>query len=198
MGTTTPAGHVVIVVTAGMIAEMTVVTIDVMTASPIKVVVVVVDLQDPCRRTTPWVDVTCQIYNKEGHYAKDCWSRYSEDDDYGDKEIHATYGVDTNWYQDSGATHHITSELNNLTVRDSYKGSDRVNTANGQGMSISHIGHSIVRNPTRNFHLRNVLHVPHASKISFLSIASHMIMVSLSSFTRSSFDQGPGHPENHS
>ncbi|XP_071678482.1 uncharacterized protein [Lolium perenne] len=85
------------------------------------------------RRTTPWVDVTCQICNKEGHPAKDCWSRYSEDDDYGDKEIHAAYGVDTNWYQDSGATHHITSELNNLTVRDSYKGSDRVNTANGQG-----------------------------------------------------------------
>jgi hypothetical protein len=116
------------------------------------------------RRTTPWVDVTCQICNKEGHPAKDCWSRYSEEDEYGDKEIHAAYGVDTNWYQDSGATHHITSELNNLTFRDTYKGSDRVNTANGQGMNISHIGHSIVRNPTRNFHLRNVLHVPHASK----------------------------------
>ncbi|KAK1661599.1 hypothetical protein QYE76_049758 [Lolium multiflorum] len=65
--------------------------------------------------------------------AKDRWSRYSEDDDYGDKEIHAAYGVGTNWYQDSGATHHITSELNNLTGRDAYKGSDRINTANGQG-----------------------------------------------------------------
>jgi hypothetical protein len=93
------------------------------------------------RRTTPWVDVTCQICNKEGHPAKDCWSRYSEEDEYGDKEIHAAYGVDTNWYQDSGATHHITSELNNPTFRDTYKGSDRVNTANGQGMHISHIGH---------------------------------------------------------
>jgi hypothetical protein len=39
-----------------------------------------------------------------------------------------------------------------LTVRDSCKGSDRINTANGQGMTISHIGHSIVQNPTRNFH----------------------------------------------
>jgi hypothetical protein len=26
--------------------------------------------------------------------------------------------VDTNWYQDSGATHHITGELNNLSMRD--------------------------------------------------------------------------------
>ncbi|XP_071680324.1 uncharacterized protein [Lolium perenne] len=92
------------------------------------------------RRTTPWVDVTCQICNKEGHPAKDYWSRYSEDDDYGDKEIHAVYGVDTNWYQDSGATHHITTELNNLTFRDTYKGSDRVNTANGQGYSPRHKG----------------------------------------------------------
>ncbi|KAK1669917.1 hypothetical protein QYE76_058076 [Lolium multiflorum] len=84
------------------------------------------------RRTTPWADVTCQICNKEGHYAKDCWSRYSNHDDYGEKEVHAAYGVDTNWYQDSGATHHITGELNNLTLRDAYKGHDTVNTANGQ------------------------------------------------------------------
>ncbi|KAK1642839.1 hypothetical protein QYE76_060644 [Lolium multiflorum] len=87
------------------------------------------------RRTTPWVDVTCQICNKEGHYAKDCWSRYSNNDDYVEKEVHAAYGVDTNWYQDSGATHHITGELNNLTLRDAYKGHDTVNTANGQGCS---------------------------------------------------------------
>jgi histone deacetylase 1/2 len=116
------------------------------------------------RRTTPWADVTCQICNKEGHYVKDCWSRYSNHDDYGEKEVHAAYGVDTNWYQDSGATHHITGELNNLTLRDAYKGHDTVNTANGQGMNISHIGHSVVRNPTQDFHLRNILHVPNASK----------------------------------
>jgi histone deacetylase 1/2 len=116
------------------------------------------------RRTTPWVDATCQICNKEGHYAKDCWSRYANDDDYSEKEVHAAYGVDTNWYQDSGATHHITGELNNLTLRDAYKGHDKVNTANGQGMNISHIGHSVVRNPTQDFHFRNILHVPNASK----------------------------------
>jgi hypothetical protein len=121
------------------------------------------------RRTAPWVDVTCQICNKEGHYAKDCWSRYANDDDYGDKEVHAAYGVDTNWYQDSGATHHITGELNNLAIRDAYKGHDRVNTANGQGMSISHVGHSIIRNPSKNFQLGNILHVPNASK-SLLSV----------------------------
>jgi hypothetical protein len=51
------------------------------------------------RRTTPWANVTCEICDKEGHYAKDCWSRYEEADGYGEKEISAAYGVDTNWYQ---------------------------------------------------------------------------------------------------
>jgi hypothetical protein len=110
--------------------------------------------------------VTCQICNKEGHAAKDCWWHFQDDDDDSDdKEVHAaSYGVDTNWYQDSGATHHITGELNNMTVCDKYRGNDRVNTAGGHGMLISHVGHSIVRTPAQNFHLNNVLHVPHASK----------------------------------
>ncbi|KAK1686750.1 hypothetical protein QYE76_047598 [Lolium multiflorum] len=79
------------------------------------------------RRTTPWVDVTCQICDKEGHPAKDCWWRFQDEDDADDKEAHAaSYGVDTNWYQDSGATHHITGELQNMTVRDKYRGNDKI------------------------------------------------------------------------
>ena len=31
-------------------------------------------------------------------------------------------------------------------------------------MEIKHIGHSIIRTPTRNLHLNNFLHVPHAQK----------------------------------
>lgn len=86
-------------------------------------------------RTTPWVDTTCQICNKEGHAARDCWWRFEEDDDdYDDKEAHAaSYGVDTNWYADSGASHHITGELDKMTVREQYRGKDRVHTADGSG-----------------------------------------------------------------
>jgi hypothetical protein len=69
----------------------------------------------------------------------------------------------------TGATYHITGELNNLSMRDTYKGYDKVNTANVQGMTISHIGQSIVHNHARNFHLHNVLYVPNASK-NLLSI----------------------------
>jgi hypothetical protein len=34
------------------------------------------------------------------------------------------YNVDTNWYTDTGATDHVTSELNKLTVREKYHGND--------------------------------------------------------------------------
>jgi histone deacetylase 1/2 len=74
------------------------------------------------------------------------------------------YGVDTNWYIDSGATDHITGDLEKLTVRERYNGHDQVHTASGAGMNISHIGQSTYHTPHRNFHLKNILHIPKASK----------------------------------
>jgi hypothetical protein len=72
--------------------------------------------------------------------------------------------VDTNWYIDSGVTDHITGELEKLTVRDQYMGGDQVHAANGSGMEIGHIGHSILQSPTNSLHLNNILDVPKASK----------------------------------
>ncbi|XP_071685423.1 uncharacterized protein [Lolium perenne] len=43
----------------------------------------------------------------------------------------AAYGIDTNWYSDTGATDHITGALDKLTTHDKYKGHDRVHTADG-------------------------------------------------------------------
>jgi hypothetical protein len=48
--------------------------------------------------------------------------------------------VDTNWYTDTGATDHITGELEKLTVRDKYHDTDQVHTASGVGMRINQIG----------------------------------------------------------
>jgi len=75
-----------------------------------------------------------------------------------------SYGVDTNWYADSCATDHITSELDKLTVKDKYFGNDQVHTASGSGMQIKHIGNSTLHTPSRDLVLRNILHVPQASK----------------------------------
>jgi histone deacetylase 1/2 len=39
-----------------------------------------------------------------------------------------------------------------------------VQTANGAGMVITHIGHSVVNTPSRPLYLKNILYVPNASK----------------------------------
>jgi histone deacetylase 1/2 len=75
-----------------------------------------------------------------------------------------SYDVDTNWYTDTGASDHITSNLEKLSVLDKYKGNDQIHTASGAGMEISHIGHTVVPTSSKHLHLNNVLHVPDASK----------------------------------
>jgi histone deacetylase 1/2 len=73
-------------------------------------------------------------------------------------------GVDSNWYTDTDATDHITGELNKLAIHDVYHGNNQIKTASGAGMNISHIGHATISTPSRNLHLKNVLHVPNACK----------------------------------
>jgi hypothetical protein len=55
-----------------------------------------------------------------------------------------SYGVDSNWYADSGAIDHVTRDLENLAVKDTYHGNDHIYTASGSGMHIQHIGKSII------------------------------------------------------
>ncbi|XP_010428922.1 PREDICTED: uncharacterized protein LOC104713484 isoform X2 [Camelina sativa] len=45
-----------------------------------------------------------------------------------------------NWLLDTGATHHLTSDLNNLALHQPYTGGEEVTTADGSGMPISHTG----------------------------------------------------------
>jgi hypothetical protein len=63
---------------------------------------------------------------------------------------------------DTGATDHLTSDLNRLQIHERYGGKDQVQVANGAGLSISHIGHSKLAGSS--LHLRDILHVPHISK----------------------------------
>jgi hypothetical protein len=72
--------------------------------------------------------IRCQICGKPGHSAKDCWYRFEEDDDTSSQDekvvgaAEGSYGVDTNWYVHSGATNHITGELEKVTMRERYHG----------------------------------------------------------------------------
>ncbi|XP_071680966.1 uncharacterized protein [Lolium perenne] len=82
----------------------------------------------------------CQICQKPGHPAWKCWDRYEEDDEEERGANSASYGVDTNWYSDTGATDHITSELDKLTMKEKYTGRDKIHIANGTGYSNMHKG----------------------------------------------------------
>jgi hypothetical protein len=42
-----------------------------------------------------------------------------------------------------------------------------VHTADGSGMHISHIGQSVLSTPHHSFSLKDILHVPNATKGSF-------------------------------
>lgn len=99
----------------------------------------------------------CQVCLKKGHLAPDCWHRYEENYTLDERNAAAAmtaYNLDTNWYADSGASDHVTGELEKLAVREKYKGGDHIHTASGAGMEIKHIGHTTVRTPTSNLHLR--------------------------------------------
>lgn len=61
----------------------------------------------------------CQVCLKRGHVVTYCWHRF--DEDYVPEERHisaaaTSYGVDTNWYTNTGSTDHITSNLEKLSA----------------------------------------------------------------------------------
>jgi hypothetical protein len=75
-----------------------------------------------------------------------------------------SYGVDSKWYADLGATNHVTGKRDKLAIKETYEGGDQIYTASGSGMHIKHIGHSLIHTPYCDLHLNNILHVPRSSK----------------------------------
>jgi hypothetical protein len=111
----------------------------------------------------------CQICGRTGHTAIKCW--YRMDESYQEEHPSAavattSYQVDPNWYTDTGATDHITSDLDRLALREQYHGGETVQVGNGTGLEIMHIGSCSFNTATRPLALKNVLHVPHISNIS--------------------------------
>jgi hypothetical protein len=110
--------------------------------------------------------IACQLCGRDGHTVLRCYKRFDtsyqgpgeNSNKSASSAITSSYGIDTNWYSDTGATDHITGELEKLTVRDKYHGGDQVHTANGAGMEIDQIGRSIVHTPSTDLLLNNVLY----------------------------------------
>jgi hypothetical protein len=105
----------------------------------------------------------CQLCGKKGHTLKRCFKCFDRAFSGEDKSASSavmSYAVDTNWYVDSGATDHITRELDKLTAWDKYLGNDQVHTASGSGMGIDQISHSVIHTSTCDLSLNNILYVP--------------------------------------
>jgi hypothetical protein len=111
------------------------------------------------------------VCNHYGHVELDCYNRFNEA--YACEQppqAHAYLSApssssDQNWYPNSGATHHLTSNLANLNIKaEDYIGSDKIRIGNGKGFSIDHIGTTCLFTPTSQFDLLDTLHVPLISK----------------------------------
>jgi hypothetical protein len=85
---------------------------------------------------------TCQLCGKTNHLVFKCYKRF--DPNFMGEErstnVAHSYGVDSNWYADSGATDHVIGELDKLVVWDTYNGNDQIYAVNRTGMCIKHVG----------------------------------------------------------
>jgi hypothetical protein len=59
---------------------------------------------------------------------------------------------------------HVTPDVATLADSAPYLGNDHLLVGDGKGLSISHIGHTMLCSPKHTFTLSNVLHVPHITK----------------------------------
>jgi hypothetical protein len=117
------------------------------------------------------IKLPCQIYSKMDHTAKLCYRRYNSDPDWKpNPRFHAynTQALDSNydssnWIIDSGATNHVTNDINNLSSLFAYKGPDNLHIGNGLGLHILHIGSQNFIISNLSIKLTNVLHVPNCS-----------------------------------
>jgi hypothetical protein len=59
---------------------------------------------------------------------------------------------------------HITGELEKLSLCEKYHGGKQIHAANGTSMDISHVGEATIYTQNRNLKLKQILHVPQATK----------------------------------
>ncbi|KAK1685031.1 hypothetical protein QYE76_045879 [Lolium multiflorum] len=158
---------------------------------------------------------TCQLCGKLGHVASRCYKRFKKDflgigndgRNNGDRQAAAathgghhagnggqnhgghtpSYAIDPGWYADSGATDHLTSELDKLTLKERYGGKDKIQTANGSG-----IGRGARLEELPNSDAEADDHVDHHAASGDADVDRH---ADPASPAPSSPTRGPGHDE---
>lgn len=126
----------------------------------------------------------CQVCGKAGHMAWQCFHRFNHQfvspfaqgstsqprpsqpmQAMMASQYHQPY--ENSWYVDTGATNHITADVNHLGAPSEYHGSEHIHLANGSGINISHVGSAMVHlknSVSTPLTLNSLLHVPSSSK----------------------------------
>ncbi|KAJ1698573.1 hypothetical protein LUZ63_007085 [Rhynchospora breviuscula] len=122
----------------------------------------------------------CQICTLWGHTAAECYHRFDirytatpapqQQHQALVAEPSTTANHTTSWYLDSGATTHVTPDINNLSHTQPYQGTDTVHIGNGSGLTISHVGYTVLWVNSIPIKLNNVLYVPTITK-NLLSVS---------------------------
>ena len=124
----------------------------------------------------PYANVICQFCDKKGHTARVCRSAKRIMSQPTANLTTTTSGGthNSNWLLDSEASHHVTSDFNNLSLYQPYDGPDDIVIGDGTGLHIIHTGSSKLSIPSKNFSLANVLCVP----------SMHQNLISVSQFCK--------------
>ncbi|KAK1613068.1 hypothetical protein QYE76_036741 [Lolium multiflorum] len=78
----------------------------------------------------------CQICGKAGHAALRCRRRFDHaftGEEHSVNTATTSYNTEPAWYMDTGATDHITNDLDHLHIRERYNGNEQVHVGNGAG-----------------------------------------------------------------
>ncbi|PKU87110.1 Retrovirus-related Pol polyprotein from transposon TNT 1-94 [Dendrobium catenatum] len=137
---------------------------------------------------SPKPSVTCQICGKFGHTAVRCW--YRHDDTYNSDPSPALFTSpnpqsSSDWFLDSGASSHLTSDPNQIQNAQPYNGSSKVVLGNGTQLPIQNTGNGILPTPTGNLQLSKLNLVPNLS-FNLLSVhrltSDNNCLITFSSF----------------
>ncbi|XP_019051798.1 PREDICTED: uncharacterized protein LOC109114113 [Nelumbo nucifera] len=123
--------------------------------------------------------IVCQVCSKPGHGILTCRSHYDlsyrEEQQLNSTEpaaYHTGMSSEFNptWYPNSGATHHLTQDLENLQNKSEYSGPNQVTIGNETSLRFLSIGSSSLQYTHHSFALHNIYHVPHITK-NLLSVS---------------------------
>ncbi|OIT34755.1 hypothetical protein A4A49_58213, partial [Nicotiana attenuata] len=96
----------------------------------------------------------CQLCGRTGHTANVCRSC-----SHNHFEAKANFAV-MPWIVDSGASHHVTTDTQNLQHLDDYTGTEDITMGNGNKILITHAGHVQINASNKRFQLSNTLCAP--------------------------------------